>query len=247
MSKEPKATWYSAWFDSPYYHILYQHHDHSEAESFIDKLTKELKLPLHSSVADVACGRGRHALYLSKKGYNVTGLDLSPNNISYAKKSENEDLHFLVHDMRKIFAKDQFNLVLNLFTSFGYFENEKDNYNAITAMATACKQDGKIVIDFMNTSKVINNLVACDTKVAQHIHFDISKSIVDNFIVKKISFTGHGNAYQFEERVRIIYQQDFKNYFEHAQLKLEKVYGSYDLKPYNEQTSDRMIFILSKS
>jgi len=247
MSKKPKATWYSTWFDSPYYHILYQHHDHSEAESFIDKLTQDLHLPLHSSVADVACGRGRHALYLSKKGYNVTGLDLSPNNISFAKAKESEDLHFLVHDMRLEFANNQFDLVLNLFTSFGYFENEQDNYDAIIAMATACKQDGKIVIDFMNTSKVVKNLVAVDTKVAQHIHFDIAKSIDADFIVKKISFTGHGNAYQFEERVRIIYQDDFKKYFKHAKLKLEKIYGSYDLKPYSEQTSDRMIFILSKS
>ena len=246
MAKQQKSTWYSQWFDSEYYHILYENHDFLEAEGFIDKLTKKLSLPLNSTVADIACGRGRHALYLSKKGFNVTGLDLSPRSIEFAKKMESDQLNFHVHDMRKVFAKDKFDLVLNLFTSFGYFEDNQDNFNAIAAMAASCKKDGLIVIDFMNTSKVLNHLVTCDTKVAQHIHFDISKSIIDNFIVKKINFTGHGNLYQFEERVRIIYQKDFMEYFKFAKLKVKKVYGSYDLKPYDEKESDRMIFVLSK-
>ena len=90
MAKQQKSTWYSQWFDSEYYHILYENHDFLEAEGFIDKLTKKLSLRLHSSVADIACGRGRHALYLSKKGFNVTGLDLSPSSIEFAKKIIND-------------------------------------------------------------------------------------------------------------------------------------------------------------
>ena len=146
-------------FLTPFYHLLYNHRDETEAQSFIHKLVDTMGLPQGSSVLDLACGKGRHALYLNTLGYQVTGVDLSPNSIAYAKQFENDHLHFKVHDMCEPFNK-QFDAVFNLFTSFGYFEHEEDDLNTIKAIKADLNDTGFGVIDFMNSPQVIENLIA---------------------------------------------------------------------------------------
>ena len=119
------TKWYASWFDTPYYHILYKDRNYAEAELFMKTLTHYLNLEPGDEILDLACGKGRHSVYLNSIGYNVTGADLSENSIAHASKFENDTLRFQVHDMCKPFAF-QFEAVFNLFTSFGYFENEED-------------------------------------------------------------------------------------------------------------------------
>lgn len=59
--------WFESWFNTPYYHILYKDRDFVEAENFIDKLLAEIRLPQHSTIIDLACGHGRHSVYLNQK------------------------------------------------------------------------------------------------------------------------------------------------------------------------------------
>ena len=113
--------WFEEWFDTPYYHILYSNRDYREAENFLNLLTAFLKLEKKSSIIDLACGKGRHSIYLNKLGYKVLGLDLSEQSISYDKKFENESLEFRVHDMRNRIESEPVDSVFNLFTSFVYF------------------------------------------------------------------------------------------------------------------------------
>src|ERR1017187_4019269 len=109
-----KKDWFEHWFDSPYYHILYKKRDDKEAKLFLDNLISLLKPKPKSSIMDLACGRGRHAKYLNKKGFIVTGLDLSEESIKHAKNFMNEKLSFFVHDMRNVFKPDYFDYVFNL-------------------------------------------------------------------------------------------------------------------------------------
>jgi len=118
--------WFQHWFNSPYYHILYQQRDHAEAEFFIDNLCAYLKPAANARLFDIACGRGRHSIYFNSKGFDVTGIDLSIASIKYAKQYENKQLHFYVHDMRYLFYVNYFDIALNLFTSFGYFETDQE-------------------------------------------------------------------------------------------------------------------------
>ena len=97
--------WYSSWFDSPYYHSLYSHRNHQEAADFISQLIDLIQPAKDAHILDVACGRGRHALEVYRHGYAVTGIDLSPENVKYAKeearkKQTSDALQFMVHDMR---------------------------------------------------------------------------------------------------------------------------------------------------
>ena len=120
-------VWFKDWFNSPYYHLLYQNRDESEASRFIERLLEHLHPPKNARMLDIACGKGRHALQLASKGYDVTGIDLSPESIKFAEQFSHEKLQFFVHDMRRPFWIRYFNYAFNFFTSFGYFETMREH------------------------------------------------------------------------------------------------------------------------
>lgn len=212
----------------------------------MDRLLVYLHPKPHDKILDLACGKGRYSLYLNQKGYDVTGIDLSEQSIAFAKAFENEHLHFEVQDMRKVYKPEHFDFIVNLFTSFGYFDNETENVVALCATAGSLKPGGKLVIDFMNTDKTIEHLVAEEEKEVQGINFKIKRGVEKGFIVKTISFEDNGQLFRFEERVRALREEDFLEYFKIAQLRLVEVFGDYNLTPYDREKSDRMIFVLKK-
>ncbi|WP_104735977.1 class I SAM-dependent methyltransferase [Hanstruepera ponticola] len=241
MTKDTTA-WFASWFDTPFYHILYKDRDYEEAQLFMDNLTEYLNIPEQGSIMDLACGKGRHSVYLNSLGYDVTGVDLSENSIAHAKQYENESLHFQVHDMCKPFGK-RFDAVFNLFTSFGYFENEVDNLKTIQAIQANLKPFGFGVIDFMNTDFVIDNLVPNETKTVDGIDFNLKRTVENGYIIKDISFIHDGEAFHFQERVRAFTLDDFEALFEQANVYLLDVFGDYKLRKFDRKTSERLIMI----
>lgn len=246
MLKNEHVQWFENWFDSPYYHILYKQRNFSEAELFIDNLIDFLRPKSNARFLDLGCGKGRHSVYLGKKGYEVTGIDLSPASISSASGFSTENLQFYVHDMRKMFRMNYFDYVLNIFTSFGYFENENDDYAAISAVSQALKPEGVFVLDFMNAEKVVQNLIEHETKTIDGIEFNITRSIENNFIVKQIHFFDQDKEYKFQERVKALTLTDFKKYLDANKLKILHLRGNYNLEEFNPKTSDRLIIIAQK-
>ncbi|GAB1857308.1 class I SAM-dependent methyltransferase [Flavobacteriaceae bacterium MHTCC 0001] len=239
---EDKTTWFASWFDTRFYHILYRDRDATEAQVFMDNLTNYLNLPEGGTILDLACGKGRHSRYLNEIGYDVTGIDLSVNSIAYAKQFENNRLRFEVHDMCRPYPK-QFDAVFNLFTSFGYFDDDADNLNTIKAIKSDLNETGFGVIDFMNTEYVIANLVPEDKKVVDGISFNQKRYVKDGYIVKDISFEADGNLYDFTERVKAFTLEDFKALFEAAGVYLLDVFGDYKLKKFDAKTSERLVMI----
>ncbi len=238
--------WFDEWFDSHYYHILYRHRDDLEAERFMDNLKVYLDLKPSEKIMDLACGRGRHAIYLNRLGFDVTGLDLSEQSIAHARQFENERLHFYVHDMRRIWKENYFDHVFNLFTSFGYFTTHEEHRQAIQAMAGNLKTGGKLVLDFMNTIKTIRNIVPEESKTVDGVTFHLKRKFEKGFITKTIAVEDGGKSMEFTERVKAIFYQDFFSYFKQAGLQTESVLGDYSLHPYVAGRSDRMIFFVKK-
>ncbi len=237
-----ETTWYASWFDTPFYHILYKDRDNTEAESFMHNLTNYLNVPEGGKILDLACGKGRHAVYLNSIGYDVTGVDLSENSIEFAKQFENETLHFDVHDMCKPY-KQQFDAVFNLFTSFGYFDKEEDNLNTIKAIKEDLNEYGFGVIDFMNTEFIIDNLIPEETKTVDGIEFKLKRYVDNGYILKDIDFIYEGVDYSYQERVRAFTLDDFKTLFEQAGVYLLDIFGDYKLHKFDAKQSKRLILI----
>ncbi|MFM7768352.1 MAG: class I SAM-dependent methyltransferase [Bacteroidota bacterium] len=247
MQEKTQDEWFSTWFDSPYYHILYGHRDETDAQHFINQLTELPWFNSGSKVADVCCGKGRHSHYLHSKGFEVVGYDLSPASIQHCLETAKRGMTFRVHDMRTPYPDMSFDVVLNLFTSFGYFGTDKDNQNAITNMAAALKPSGRLVIDFLNPEWVTKQLVPHESIIKGGIQFEIARSINDGRLIKEIMFDAHGQQYRFEENVELISLEMFSKYLSQAGMSIEQVYGNYDLHPYNAEESTRMIIIAKHS
>jgi len=235
-------NWYKLWFDTEYYHILYKDRDYKEAGLFIDNITSYLNLPENAKVLDLACGKGRHSIYLNKLGYDVLGADLSANSIAHAKEHENDTLHFRVHDMKEPF-EEKFDAIFNLFTSFGYFENDEDHIKTLQAIKNSLSEYGFAVMDFMNVEKVIPNLVAKEVKSVDGIDFHIERKYEDGYIYKEISFEADGRTHKYTERVKALKLSDFEKMMEQSDIYLLDVFGDYKLSKFYNKTSDRLIMI----
>ncbi|NMM49744.1 class I SAM-dependent methyltransferase [Marinigracilibium pacificum] len=240
--------WFDEWFNSPYYHILYKHRDHDEAQNFIDQLSGVLNFKAGQKICDLACGKGRHSIYLNSLGLDVTGLDLSQENIDAANKSSNDNLRFIQHDMRLPFADNEFDYVVNLFTSFGYFKTDDEDQSVIDAVYKALKPGGQFILDFLNPYTIINNLTPKESKEIDGIRFDIEKSFEADscVIIKDIKITDGQKTAEYEERVKAIRRIEFLDHFRKAGFILKEVWGDHDLGDYEAEKSERMIFLLEK-
>ena len=239
------TQWFKNWFNSPYYHILYNQRNTAEAEGFINHLVKFLHLPKEVQLLDIACGRGRHAIYLHKKGFNVTGIDLSVANIAFAKPYENNKLHFFVHDMRQLLYQTYFDAAFNLFTSFGYFEEEEEHIKALRSFNRVLKPGGLLILDYFNSSKVMYTLIGNELRTIDNINFHIRRSVEGNRVIKQIDFTD-GQHYHFKESVRLFTFDDFKRLFSESGFMIDSYFGSYQLDPFDQENADRLIFICKK-
>ena len=241
-----KSEWFTDWFDSPYYHILYQSHDDSEARLFIDNLMGVLPLREGTRILDLACGKGRHARYLAEKGFDVTGLDVSVSSISFARHFEHERLSFYQHDMRLPFRINYFDAILNIFTSFGYFSTDQDHEKTLRNVFRGLKPGGLFVLDFFNAAWVRSSLIRNEIKTLDGIEFHLKKSIRGKHVFKQVSFETGGRRFQFRERVRLFTLDDFRQMFSAAGLQLRHTYGNHDLEPFDPAISKRLILIAEK-
>ena len=238
-----KTEWFASWFDTSYYHILYKHRDDTEAQEFIKNIVQFLAIKKEEKLLDLACGKGRHSIFLNKLGYNVVGADLSKNSINIAKKFENKRLYFLEHDMRNP-LQHKYDVILNLFTSFGFFEDDNEDIKILKNIKNGLKTDGIAIIDFMNAKKVINNLVPEEVQKIDGITFNLSRYVENGFVIKEINFDTDGENHTYFEKVKCLDLTKINLYLDSVGFKIKHTFGNYQLDAFNENTSDRLILVL---
>lgn len=238
-----KQEWFKDWFDTKYYHILYQDRNDDEAQVFMKHLISFLQLKQDSKILDLPCGRGRHSVFLNQLGYNVVGADLSENSIAFAKQFENESLHFEIHDMRDPF-QSKFDAIFNLFTSFGYFDDNQTNIEVLRNLKHGLKKNGLLVIDFINVNYIKKTLIDKETISRNNIDFQISRAVDGNTIRKDIRFSVDDREHHYKESIKFLTLDTLKSYFASAGLKLKHTFGSYELSDFDIENSSRLILIL---
>lgn len=242
MSDMKTTDWFTDWFNTPYYHTLYKHRNDAEAEFFMENITSHLRLPKTAHLLDMPCGKGRHSIYLNSLGYTVSAGDLSANSIAHAKQFENDTLNFEVWDMRKP-LENKYDAVFNLFTSFGYFDDDNEDITVLKALKNGLKKEAFLVVDFLNVLKVKNNLVTQETKTIDGITFAIKREIKDGFIQKNISFFADEREHSYTEKVKYITKEKMISYFEKVGLEIISVFGDFSLNTFDVLNSDRLILI----
>ena len=240
--------WYKDWFNSEYYHKLYFDRDEKEAQRFIERLIGHLQPPPGSRLLDVACGKGRHSRYLADKGFDVTGIDISPDSIHHAKQYEKDNLSFYVHDMRLLFWVNYFDYAFNFFTSFGYFGTRREHDDAVRTIAASLKPGGLVLFDYLNVHYVEERLVHNEEKTIGNTHYEIHRWHDDDFFFKRITITDPalGVPHEHTEKVAKFSLGDFTDMLSFQNMQVTEVFGDYELNPYHVRQTPRMIVAARK-
>jgi SAM-dependent methyltransferase len=168
--------------------------------------------------------------------------------ITEAKKYESENLHFYLHDMRLPFYINYFNYAFNFFTSFGYFRTMREHNDAMRTIAQSLKPNGVFTIDYLNVHYTEKNLKPADTIESDNVLFEIERWFDDAYFFKRINVIDkQKNVHEtFTERVEKFHLGDFTDMLSFQGLQVENIFGDYDLHPYNEKESARMIITARK-
>ncbi len=238
-------SWYKEWFDSPLYEKLYASRDEKEAKRLANLIASQSSPEMFPEVLDLGCGRGRHSINLASLGYKVTGIDLSPEAIkkakSIAKTRELKNVRFELGDMRAKLS-EKFSMVVNLFTTFGYFDDDYENELVIQNVSSMLQDDGVFYQDFLNYHKVKEDLVSHETGSVDGISYTIQRSIENGVINKTISFVMQdGSQAEFSEHVKAYTLEWFQNAYSNAGLKITDVYGDYHGNSFSEKKSPRLL------
>lgn len=240
--------WFEEWFDSPLYEKLYANRDENEAAQLVEMLERTLPLGKCATILDLGCGRGRHAINLNRKGYHVTGIDLSKQAIATArekaKKLGLKNIRFEVRDMRNPLP-ETFDAVVNLFTTFGYFESDDENAVVLESVRQMLRPGGIFVLDYLNAEKVRKDYRPFDEGEFQGIHYDIERYIKGNSIFKEITFSGDNIAgkKRYAERVKLYGLDWFKKEMRKQGLAIDQVYGDYEGNEFDPETSTRLMIV----
>lgn len=242
-----KSTWYENWFGKEYLEV-YAHRDEEEARKLIDLIERVLHPAPESEILDLACGNGRHAIALAKRGYQVAGLDLSQDQIDEALRNAGAaglKINFFIADMREVPCKRCYDGVVNFFTSFGYFETDEENQLVLTAIHAALKPGGWFVIDFLNPVFVTENLVPRSEDVVEKTTVIQERWISEGpapRVNKKITLIQDGAPRQFMESVRLYDQKTMNGMIQKAGLVVTRTFGDYEGSEFNDD-APRMIFV----
>lgn len=235
----------SEWFDRSFredYLIVYKHRNMEKAEQEVKAMIDWLELPKGARVLDLCCGMGRHSLALARFGYDVTGIDLSDVLLAEArKKDEKDEVRWIRGDMRELPFDREFDAVVNLFTSFGYFDREEDNARVIFELARVLKPGGRFVIDFLNPNQVRANLVPESMRTTEGYRIRETRWIEGGFVKKRIGVADpEGAERTYLEQVRLYEREDFERMLGAAGLLIDEVLGDYERRAYGAE-SPRLI------
>lgn len=241
------TTWFESWFDTDYYHLLYQDRDDREAQEYLIRLIEFLKMPKGAKIIDIACGRGRHSVFLNKCGFDVTGIDLATKSIDFANRHKKKHLHFFCHDKGKTFDRNRFDYALNLFTSFGYLDNREELLDELINMRDNLNENGILVLDYFNSAKIAA-LEFKDERIERNgVTFLTKKEIKGHQIIKNIEVIDESKTYHFVEKVHLITKPEFESLFKDAGLDILHIFGDYYLGKYKSVESDRLMLVAKKS
>ena len=243
------AEWFEDWFNTEEYLNVYRHRNDEDAKSLFDLIKKNITLEKNAKVLDLACGAGRHSILFAKSGFDVTAVDISENLLDVGRKNSIElglNINFIKSDLRNLKLAQKFQLILSLFTSFGYFENDDENEEVIKIAANHLLNNGYFIIDFFNSVYLKNYLIPVSYDKIEGGIIKQERIFKENRLIKKISINMRDKKKLFHESVRAYTKDELLLLFSNHALKIQNIFGDYYGNDFQESISPRIIIIASK-
>jgi len=246
---EANTEWYKKWFTHDYL-ALYSHRNLAEADKFLQFLIDNGWLNLQGKILDVACGAGRHIASLLSRRADIYGIDLSYELVKIAVKKipPFRGCRIGLADMRHLpFKSETFSSALNLFTSFGYFENEA-NISTIAEIHRILEPQGHFILDLFNkrreiadlkpiTFRRIGSMLVEERRLYNNLTCRIEKTIILHKGEQIEEFFESVKCYELEELTDILIDAGFV---------IKSIYGDYSGKEFSGKSA-RMIIIGMKT
>jgi SAM-dependent methyltransferase len=223
-------SWYRQWFADELYMHLYAHRDVDEAHIAVDLFQQVTDLPKNAIVLDLACGTGRHAFELARRGYRVLAADLSPTLLAVAKRKTQKyatTLRLFRADMRQLPLHTACDAVVQLFTAFGYFASDEENAAVLAEVRESLRPGGWYMLDFLNADELRHSLLPYSKQQFDGIVVEQFRSIDHGRVEKRIVVHSAGEQREFRESVRLFTLPDFQRMFRQAGFSDPLVFGTY--------------------
>jgi SAM-dependent methyltransferase len=234
--------WYEKWFDANYLR-LYSHRDERDARRQVRLILDTLRPAPGAAILDLACGEGRHCVLFEREGFPVSGLDLSEELIDIGRRKHPE-LELIVGDMRHI--PSRWDVILSLFTSFGYFDSDQENEEVIASVAAALKPGGWFWLDFLNPAFVRRTLEPETVRTLEDgARVTETRRINAGRVIKDIRFEGPGGDQEYQERVRLYEPDQLREMLASRGIRPAGTFGDYAGDPWRPD-SERTILYGSK-
>lgn len=245
-------TWYQKWFGKTY-HWLYANRSDAEAEAQIDSICKLLKIHSKTRVLDIACGRGRHSIALAKRRIPVEGIDLSRESLAIASRDAAragvaELAQFYEADMRALpFEDGAFDLLLSLFTSFGYFETDHEHLELLREWNRVLVPQGVLLLDLPNRERVIKQLVphSEEFRDGKRIVQTRTLSADKKRLEKSIGIMCGEEFENFHESIRLFSLDEIERLLALAAFSSLQILADFDGTPFSTE-SERLIILAQK-
>lgn len=236
---ESNVEWFQKWFDENYL-LLYCHRDTSDAEEQVKLVLKTLEPEKGWKILDLGCGNGRHSRIFHRKGFSISGMDLSKELLEDGL-AQVPDLDLFQGDMRDI--PGEYNLILSLFTSFGYFTNDEDNEEVIASIATSLTPGGWFWMDFLNPGYVEAHLIPrSERELSGGVLVTELRVIEDGFVKKEIHFTTENGRRDYCEQVKLYTAEQLDWFFRDNGIKPVGRFGSYTGEPWSDSSPRTIIY-----
>jgi SAM-dependent methyltransferase len=258
-----KKQWWETLFDEKYLKTYVDSVTPGLTKQQITFLLKQLQFKKGTEILDLACGYGRHAIELAKRGCKVTGLDFSKHLIDIAKKDAKKQgvkVNFIRGDMRNLSFINKFDIIINMFTSFGYFDDESDNELVLRKISRALKPNGKFLIEINNCMRILARM-SQEGKVDKKTGFltNVKKDKLSNGLIVTTkdefdlatmrwsmtrTWKENGKVKSYKTNVRIFSPPELGNMMKRNGLHIEKFWGDLQGSPLGFDT--RRLVVLAR-
>ena len=246
-------AWYAEFFGADYLRLYRPYLTPKRTEADVIGLVRRLALPAGSRILDLCCGQGRHSIPLAVLGYRVTGLDLNPVLLGHAMSLDRDveaGVRWVQGDMRRLPFGSEFDAVINVFTAFGYLENEAEDFQVLRDVERTLVPGGLFLLDVVNREALVRHFMPAEVEhrddglvVLQEQELDMRSS---RLAVRVTLLESGGRGKEYRQSIRIYTLTELSGMLASAGLTLERYYGDLDGSPLNLD-SRRLVLVARKS
>jgi len=246
------SEWWERFFDEEMGEVMFTEEAWRRAEELCDPLVRLLGIEPGAEILDLACGTGRFALPLAKRGFHVVGLDYSAPYLKHARAKAQEQglsVELVQADMRAIPFVEEFDAVVNLFTSFGYFEREEDHLKVLQEVHKSLKPGGRFLLEMANRDFLVRRFQAHDWhEFPDFLALEERRFVPerDRIETKWVKLHPDGRRKEYTSSLRLFTLRELCDLCSQAGLKVLGYYGDLKGEPWGFD-KNRLVVVAERS